>query len=84
MLGKRTYSLADIMGMRKDILIIDTLRATFDGKYLDDRDKLWVAEMMLRTYLDNNIPVADLTTERKRWEKKRDDHYGIDNSEDAS
>lgn len=81
---KRTYSLADIMGMRRDILIMDNIRSSFDGFYQNDRDRIWTTEMMLRTYLDNNIPAADLTAERKRWEKKRDDHYGIDHNEDAS
>lgn len=81
---KRTYSLADIIGMRRDIMIMDNIRASLDGFYMNDRDRILATEMTLRTYLDNNIPVTDLTAERKRWEKKRNDHYGIDHSEDAS
>lgn len=84
MMGKRTYSLADIMGMRRDILIMDNIRTSIDNYYHIDRDRWWYTELMLNTYLDNNISTAEITAERKRWEKKRDDHYGIDNSEDAS
>lgn len=84
MMGKRTYSLADIIGMRLDIIKIDNIRGSIDGYYQTDRDRWWLTELMLNTYLDNNISAAELTAERKRWEKKRDTHYGIDNSEDAS
>lgn len=84
MMGRRKYSLTEIMGMRRDILIMDNIRSNIDGFYQTDRDRIWTTEMMLNTYLNQGIPAADLTAERKLWEKKRDNHYGIDDSEDAS